>query len=184
MKSKSRHSIDIERLMLLRRLEAEIARSPSVETYLKLADEYHSIGLGKESDRLLQLAEAAENGKEPKNTPANNNGLMSGTANPLMVIEVIQILSRAKLNGDMIIDCEAQTFHLYFNQGQIINATSQHYEAGLESFRMSLRVSCGTYRFFEKQLENVPRLIEENTEILLLDAVHEADNQSAVGSGS
>ncbi len=179
MKSKSTHFAKAKGLAELRHREMDIALHPSAEAYLELADRYHAMGFTKDSDRLAQLAEALE-AATGKAEGGVSDGLMSGTANSLMLVEVIQILSRTKQSGDLIIDTPFQSFHMYFDQGQIINASSQCYPAGMESFRMALRISSGTYRFVEKALPDMARLIEEGTDILLLDAMHVADKETAI----
>ena len=55
----------------------------------------------------------------------------------------------------------------------------QHHADGLESFRMAMRVPFGTYRFIQKPITDMPRLIEGNTDILLLNVMHEVDNEAA-----
>lgn len=170
MRTVTRKAPDAARLAELRHREKEIVHQPSAESYLELADAYHALGLGKETDRLMQLAESFENcGQGPA------SGLLSGAANPVMLTEVIQILSRTKSSGDFTIDAQAETFHLFFDRGQIINASSQSYPAGMSSFRMALRVAKGTYRFVQTSTHELARVIEGDTEFLLLDAMHEED---------
>jgi len=169
-----RAGTDSKRLRELRAREAQITCVPTAESYLKLADEYQALGLVKESDRIRQLAEILEVGSEhPLLHKAN--GLLYGAANPIMLAEVMQILSRTTLTGDLSIDTPAETYHVYFNQGRIINASSQQHAAGLPSFRMALRVTSGSYRFVEVSVDGLDRFIHEPTEILLLNALHEAD---------
>jgi hypothetical protein len=170
MKKGTTTAPDSARLAELRRREKQALHQPTAESYLELADAYHALGLVKESDRLLQLAESYEN-----SGPSPARGLLSGAANPVMLIEVIQILSRTKSTGDFVIDTQAETFHLFFDRGQIINASSQSEAPGMPSFRRALRVASGNYRFVQLPAHNLPRLIEGGTEILLLDAMHEED---------
>jgi len=143
-----------------------------------LSDQYRLAGMGREADRLLQLAEGMENLGKPA-AQASQEGLLSGTANPLMIAEVIQILSRAQLSGEFVITAPHDRFQLFFNQGHIINAQSQQHAPGLESFRQSLRVANGTYQFLQKNIEGIATLIEEQTEVLLLNAMQEADEATA-----
>jgi hypothetical protein len=166
-----------ERLAELRLREKQILPKPSAESYLQLASDYDAIGLMKEADRLRQLAEFFETGNAPAMNPSD--GLLSGTADPVMLTEVIQILSRTKLSGDFIIDSQAQTFHLYFDHGQIINASSQSDPAGVPSFRRALQVPSGTYRFVKTPINDVSRLISDGTDLLLLEAMTDADKQAA-----
>lgn len=181
MKTKIPHNTHGQRLAELRRRERQVACNPSAENYLQLADEYHALGLGKESDRLAQLAEALENGAPSPNSAATT-GLLSGTASPIMLAEVIQILSRTRLSGDFIIDGQAQVFHLYFDHGRVINASSQQHPDGLDSFRRAIRVPFGTYQFIQRPVDEVAHLIEEGTDILLLNTMHEVDSEAAQNS--
>src|SRR4051794_7903709 len=82
---------DRQQTLELRQREEEIAANPSAESYLKLAEEYQALGLGKESDRLLQLAESLE-GEDRSHGHDSAKGLMFGAANPVMLSEVIQIV--------------------------------------------------------------------------------------------
>ncbi|WP_160164511.1 DUF4388 domain-containing protein [Pedosphaera parvula] len=182
-KKKFVHQPDSEQLLELRRREEEIAAKPSAECYLKLADDYQNLGLNKESDRLLQLAESLEGGDRAHGHD-HSKGLMSGAANPVMIAEVIQILSRTTLTGDLSIDAKTETFHLYFDKGQIINASSEHYPPALKSFCMALRVTSGTYRFAERPVDKIERLIEGNTEVLLLNAMYDKDQELSQKSGT
>jgi hypothetical protein len=162
----------------LRRRERQVACSPSAVSYLELADQYLGLGMGKESDRLTQLAEALENGEPNPNSSATTS-LLSGSASPIMLAEVIQILTRTQLSGDFTIDGQAQVFHLYFEKGRIINAASQQHPEGIESFYMAMRVPFGTYHFIQKPVTDISRLIEDSTDMLLLHAMHEADCEAA-----
>ena len=177
MKREHAHQADTEVLVRLRQEEAQITESPSADSYVKLADAYRLLGMGKEADRVLQMAEVIESGGRPQGQQAAD-GLLSGAASPTMLVEVIQILSRTKLSGDLVIDAQAQTFHLYFDHGHIINASSNHHPSGLVSFRMALRVACGSYRFVQNPVGDVSRLIDERTEILLLNAMQDVDERT------
>lgn len=165
----------------LRKHEKELVRQPSTEGYLKLADEYRLLGMGKESDRLLQLAEAIESGERVSDsqTPVN---LLSGTATPVMVVEIIQILSRTKLSGEFIIHAPGENYSIFFDHGHIINASTsnQKYAPGLESFHQAMRVPQGTYHFVQKAVTNEVRLIDGQTEILLLNAMQDADESATI----
>jgi len=174
MKTEHVQPPDAARLAKLRRREKEVLRHPTAEGYLELAAAYQAFGLGKESDRLRQMAESFEQSGQ---APAS--GLLSGSANRVMLLEVIQILSRTKSSGDFVIDSHSETFHLFFDRGQIINASSRTQAPGMPSFRMALRVSAGTYRFVQMATVDQARLIEGGTEILLLDAMHDEDQGAA-----
>ena len=185
MKKKRLHRTDAEALMKLRCEEAQLAGSPSTDSYVKLADAYRLLGMGKEADRLLQMAEAIENGQRPQPPPPAKavDGLLSGKATPTMVIEVIQILSRTKLSGDFIIDAQTETFHLFFDDGFIVSASSCRHAAGVDSFRMALKVSQGTYHFVQKPLlKDVPHLIHERVDVLLLHAMQDQDERMVKGN--
>lgn len=173
MRSAPRDPAVEERLLALRRREAQVILRPSAEAYVDLAESYQSLGLEKESDRLLQAAESLELNSRP------HPGLLCGTANPTMIIEVIQIVTRTTLKGELTIETPADTFHLFFDEGRIINASCQSQPSGLASFRMALRVTSGNYRFVEKTVDKVIRLIDDPTETLLLNAMHDADSESA-----
>jgi len=177
-KNTNLHQANNELLQRLRREEAQIREKPSADAYVKLSSAYRLLGMGKEADRVLQLAEELEVG-EGGQGQTEADGLLSGAVNLTMLVEVIQIVSRTKLCGDFMIDAPTQTFHLFFDHGRIINATSEHHLAGLTSFRMALRVTDGSYRFVQKPLPDVARLIDERTEILLLNAMQDADEQVA-----
>jgi hypothetical protein len=166
-----------EMLAKLRQEEAQLAANPSADSYLRLADSYRGIGMGKEADRMLQMAETLENGGNPQ-TAQSPHGLLCGAASPTMLVEVIQILSRTRLSGDFVVDAQAQTFHLIFNHGHIITALSDHHSPGLASFRMALRVPKGSYRFVQKPTDDIPHLIQEPTEMLLLNAMQMVDEQN------
>jgi hypothetical protein len=165
-----------ERVLELRNREQEIAANPSAEDYVKLAEEYQALGLDKESDRLLQLAESLEGG-EKAHGHDSAKGLMSGAANPVMLSEVIQIIGRTALTGDLTIEAKTQVFHLYFDQGQLINATSEQHPAGPKSFYVALHVNGGSYRFSEKPVDKIERLIQGNVEVLLLNAMYDKDEE-------
>jgi len=178
MKKKRSH-VNAELLDKLRQEETRLAASPSTDGYLTLADSYRTLGMGKEADRILQLAEEAEGASQAAGTPPPD-GLLSGSANPTMLVEVVQILSRTKLSGDFTIDAEAQTFHLFFDHGHIINASSVHHAPGLDSFHQAICVPSGSYRFIQKSVGDVPRLIDGGTELLLLNAMQHVDERASV----
>src|SRR5689334_15197252 len=103
IKKKHIHPTERERVLELRNREQEIAANPSAEDYVQLAEEYQALGLDKESDRLLQLAESLESGGKAHGHDGAK-GLMSGAANPIMLSEVIQIICRTALTGDLTIE--------------------------------------------------------------------------------
>jgi hypothetical protein len=172
-----RVSSDTELLAKLREQEQQLSTSPSLDSYVQLADAYRSLGMKRQADRMLQMAEALENGASAPPPPAD--GLLSGAVSPTMLVEVIQILTRTKLSGEFIIDAKTQTFRLYFDHGHIINALSAQHSPGLDSFQMALRVTQGSYRFIQKSILDIPRLIDEPPDLLLLNAMQEADEQTA-----
>jgi hypothetical protein len=167
------------RLAELRKQEEQLAGvKPTPESYIKLADDYHALGLTKESDRLHHMAELVESGGQPLPSQPNP-GLLSGTANPTMIAEMVQILSRTTLTGELLIDGQVEMFHVFFDHGQIINASSQSHTEGIVSFFMALRVACGTYQFCEKPVKTIKRLIQGSTDMLLLNAMHAADEEKS-----
>lgn len=179
MKSKARCSDQLAKLTELRAREAQLALHPTADGYLELADEYHALGLNKESDRFVQLAETLEaNGINPNTHPAN--GLMFGTVDPVMLVEVIQILSRTTLTGELIIDAPHEAFHLYFDEGHIISALCQSAPPGVATFRGALQVQFGTYRFIKKSVADISRVITARTEVLLLETLHDVDKQKVL----
>jgi hypothetical protein len=179
MKAKNLHPANTEILIKLRKSEEQITRNPTAESYFELAGKYHALGMIKDSDRLMQLAEVVENKGSPSTHGTHPHGLLSGAANPTMILEVIQILSRTKVSGELTIEAPAQIFRLFFDQGHVINAYSQVHSAGFNSFRMALRVPHGAYYFVEKMVDQIPRTIDEMTEILLLNALTDADTELA-----
>lgn len=166
------------RLAELRKQEEQVAADkPTAESFMALADAYHALGLDKEADRLHRMAEIMESGGElPITQPAP--GLLSGTANPTMIAEMMQILSRTTLTGELAIDGQTEIFRVFFDQGQIINAISAAYPEGLSSFGQALRVASGTYQFCERPVKNIKRLIQGSTDMLLLNAMHDADMEN------
>jgi len=178
IKSRDREARPAEKFAELRHREDQLAANPSAAGYLELADEYHNLGLNKESDRLLQLAEAVETGG-PGYGSHSANGLMFGAVDPVMLIEVIQILSRTTLTGELIIDAPSEAFHIFFNQGHVINAVSQSYPCGIRSFRQALQATFGTYRFIKRPVDAIDRVISSQTEVLLMEAIHHADEERA-----
>jgi hypothetical protein len=45
---------------------------------------------------------------------------------------------------------------------------------------MALKVSAGTYRFVAKPLADMARLIDDPTDFLLLDAMHNSDKETEI----
>jgi hypothetical protein len=213
MPMKVKHaSEDTELLVKLRQEEAQLTSSPSTDRYVRLADAYRGLGMGRQADRMLQMAEVLESGgtlppqvphapqpspalhapqpaplQAPQVSPApqapqvfpapQTDGFLSGAATPTMLVEVIQILTRTKVSGEFLIDAQSQTFHLFFDHGHIINACSKQYSPGIDSFSNALRVPHGSYRFVQKPVREVARLIDERPDVLLLNAMQELDEQ-------
>lgn len=99
-----------------------------------------------------------------------------------MLVEMIQIVGRTHLTGDFVIDAPNDTFRLFFDQGQIINASSDRHAPGYESFCQALRVPYGSYHFVQKPVLGVTQLIDEKTDILLIKAMQEADEEAVTES--
>lgn len=177
MKTRRKPTFDPQKLDELQVLEKLIACKPSPEQYVKLAHEYQLLGIGKEADRLLQLAEFFE-GSQPGSTGAAPMGLLSGTATPVMIVEVIQILSRTQSSGEFVVDTPNGSFHLFFKEGFVISAISDEFPLGLESFQHALRVTSGSYYFMQKCVDHTEQIMNAHTEVLLLDAMRQADEEA------
>jgi chemotaxis signal transduction protein len=171
----------VEQLQELREAERKLAQTPSVKGYLDLADRYTAFGLPKDTERLMLLAERLEAGGGTSS--GAEDSLMSGAVNPMMLVEVLQILSRTSRTGDLVLESADQTFHIYFDKGQIISATSTTHEEGLPSFNMAIRMAGGMYRFTEKEDLQIPRIIKLGSDHLIMEAVRLMDESSKPSEG-
>lgn len=168
---KYRPVLQDSQLLDFRIREAKLSKEPSVEGYLKLAGDYGSFGLRKESERLIRVAEDLESG----NTSAPSEHLFAGTADPTMLCEVLQILSRTQRTGDLVVETPAQTYHVILDTGRVINATCMNQGAGQPSFQAALSSRQGSYRFIEKDVAGTETTITDSTEALLLTTLHDID---------
>lgn len=170
-----------EQIEELHKIEEHLSLNPTVNGCLDLADRYSELGMTKDAQRLIQVAELLEkdSSRDVKTAPDN---LLTGAITPLMIIEVLQILSRTQKSGELVLESTEQTFHIFFDQGQIINAHSTSDMPGFASFLMAVRITDGNYRFIENNDIQVERLIENKTDHLIMEAVRlmdESNGQSA-----
>lgn len=167
-----------EQVEELQRIEEELSLNPTVEGCLDLADRYSDLRMAKDAQRLIQVAELLEKDASQSGAPVSREHLLSGSITPLMLIEVLQILTRTRRSGDLMLQSTDQTFHIFFDQGEIVNAHSTAEMPGLASFLTAMRISEGTYRFVENNDPQVEHLIEHNTDQLIMEVIRQMDENS------
>ncbi len=161
----------------LHRVEEQLSLNPTVDGCLELADRYAELGMAKDAQRLIQVAELLEKDSvQTGNTTSDS--LLSGSINPLMIIEVLQILARTRKSGELVLESTGQTFRIFFDRGQIINAHSTSEMPGITSFLMAIRIAEGTYRFRENNEIQIERLIEDKTDHLIMEAARLMDEST------
>ncbi len=160
----------------IRRQEAELKISPNVEGYLAIADRYSEMGLTKEAARAYRMAEQCESAAEAT-VMSDPEPLLSGALTRGMVVEIIQMIMNTQRTGELIVISARgdETLRLYVEQGRVINATGSKTPRGQRSFERALALGNGTYKFFEKSVEHIEVLFDQNTEHLLLDTLQKLD---------
>jgi hypothetical protein len=163
-------SVNEDEIRKLRDMEMTLRDLPNVEGYLRLAQAYEKLGLHKEVERLVQKAERFEQGGHTEHLHIRGYLLAGNISSSAFVSEVLQVVSRAQLSGELIFDCTGLVYRLFFQDGQLINALSPHRPPGFDSLVAATQLAGGTYRFLEKKTADLPRLIEGNLDMLLLQA--------------
>lgn len=167
----------LSQLHEIHELEKKLSQSPTVKDYISLAHRYSALGFNADADRMLELAEKCQVETSPHPDQLQEN-LISGAIAPLMLIEVLQLLSRTNRTGELVLDTPQGAYYIYLDRGQIVNATSATHEPGLASFYMGVRAARGTYRFITLPEMNVEHLIEDRTEHLIMEAARLMDESS------
>src|SRR6185503_17059984 len=121
----------------------ELSKTPSVEGFLDLAESYRKLGLAKEAERLIHEAERCEQGTHGPHGPLHN--LVSGAITQAMVVEVMQILNRTQITGELLLENSSQIVRIYFDRGEVINATSSLCPPGFPSFMIATHITHGNY---------------------------------------
>jgi hypothetical protein len=109
-----------------------------------------------------------------------DNVLFTGINSHSMIVEVMQMLHRLRKTGKMTLQSEDHTFNVYFERGRVVHADSTRFMRGEPSFQMSIRMSMGTYQFFELQELGVDQTINGNTDHLIMEAVRLMDEGKSV----
>ncbi len=168
----------------LRVLEATMKSAPTVEGYLAIADRYTALGLAKEAGRAYRLAEQCEGVSENGSTP-EPEALLSGGLARGMVVEIIQMIVNTQRTGELTVATpgNGEILRIYFEGGRVINATGSKSPRGQRSFERALALAAGTYKFFERTVEHIDVLFDQNTEHLLLDTLQRLDEQQVHARG-
>ncbi len=162
----------------IQELEKKVAMAPTVKDFISLAHRYSALGFNQDADRMLELAEKCQAQNSSGTGPASDS-LLSGAIAPLMLIEVLQLLSRTNKSGELVLESPDGSFHIFLDRGQIVNASSDRYEPGLSAFYMGVRVTQGSYRFILQPDLHVEHLIEDRTENLIMEAARLMDESSS-----
>ena len=162
----------------LKHKEDALIQDPSIEGYLELAEAYSALGLNKESMRMVQKAEELEK-DHTHATESESTYLLEGSLNLNMLVEILQVLHRTKRTGELVIEQPASTSHIYFCSGEVIHATNMLESDGITSLHAVFRYCVGTYRFIEKEVDDIEHSIDEACESLIMKALTYIDEQKA-----
>ncbi len=164
-------------LRLLQDQAHKLAQLPTVEGCLDLAEKYRVVGLGKEAERLVNDAEKIERGELVENSQMAH--LLSGPASAHMVVEVMQILSRTQLTGELLLENSSHIVRVYFQRGEVINATSSLHRPGFDSFCAATHFCHGTYCFVERSVP-AERRLDNPLDVMLIEALQLQDEMAQI----
>jgi tetratricopeptide (TPR) repeat protein len=105
---------------------------------------------------------------------------LAGDLAAISVFDAIQVLENAKLTGALVLEGNAQTGRLLFNQGRIVDAESAG-SKGEAGFRNIVEITNGSFEF-QKSVEEFPVAIKSHSNTnLILDALRQLDEKASGG---
>ncbi len=164
---KPSRKVSPEQLSLLRACEDQLAKAPQLKGYLELAERCSAAGLHKDAQRLLLIAERLE-----ANVGASPDLQSSGCVTQSSMFSLLRSLHRSGATGELVIGNPSEVVHVYFQNGEVINATSPSQPAGFRSFFLVTRIGEGKYNFIEKDVSQVGRLLTGNLAMEALCSIH------------
>ncbi|MEI6083797.1 MAG: DUF4388 domain-containing protein [Verrucomicrobiota bacterium] len=106
-----------------------------------------------------------------------------GSLGDIAVTDLLQLLSTSRKNGVLVLRSTDMLGKIFLEKGQIIYATMDEVEPvnPQKVFNRLLRWSTGSFEFDSPQRRDFPSRIDENTDHLLLEAMHELDELNNLG---
>lgn len=100
-------------------------------------------------------------------------GALQGQLAEVGLPDILHIINNNRKSGELVINSTQDTVHIYFNEGNIINAAYGK-SNGLKAFFRSLSLEQGSFTFETKQC-SVKHLIKDRMENLLLEGYRQMD---------
>jgi len=104
---------------------------------------------------------------------SRENKEIEGNLSQISLIDLIQIFSMNKKDGTISIYCDKGTGFIYFQEGNVINATFEKVE-GAKAFYRLLTIKNGKFEFVPHRALT-PTRITSTTEFLLMEGMHHID---------
>jgi hypothetical protein len=103
-------------------------------------------------------------GLEEKSRPSRllDSKLRSGAIPETSCLALLDGLHRSRVTGELVVANQSDVVHVFFQNGEVINATSATQPAGFRSFLLATRIAEGKYNFLEKDVSRIDRLLVGN----------------------
>jgi tetratricopeptide (TPR) repeat protein len=148
----------------------------------------------KHLDPRINIAgglEAIRRARRPDLSPAaipteaitgRTQATLAGDLSAISVFDIVQVLENAKLTGELVLNSDLKTGHVFFNEGRIVDAESSGTK-GEAGFHLIVEIANGSFEF-QRSAEEFPVVIEalSNTN-LLLDTLRLLDESSSEAEG-
>ena len=135
--------------------------------------------------RLNQLEGGKAGGTPPPTGVVRSAGAKSITGDlaDISIFDIVQILENSRMTGVLALKSGATTGNVYFNDGQVVDATYGQ-KIALEAFAELVDFGTGQFEF-EKSPNRFQQRIESTSNTsLILDVLREKDEDRHEGTGS
>jgi tetratricopeptide (TPR) repeat protein len=140
----------------------------------KQLDPRINIAAGLEAIRRARRPEPQPTPPAPAGKSASTNVTLAGDLAAISVFDAIQVIENAKLNGVLTLSNDAETGHVLFNAGAIVDADCAG-EKGEAGFGQIVEITSGVFEF-QKTTHTYPVNIQASSNTnLILDALRRMD---------
>lgn len=150
-------------------------------------DAYDRLLEAKQLDERINIAgglEAIRRARRPDLRPAAssptdrqmNSSTLAGDLAAINVFDAIQIIENAKLTGSLALSNDAQSAHVFFNEGRIVDAESAGV-TGETAFSKTVEITTGTFEFQRSSAEFPIRIMALSNTNLILDTLRQFDEE-------
>lgn len=140
----------------------------------KQLDARINIAGGLDAIRRARRPDLRLKAQASKSAPQRPSVTLAGDLTAISVFDAIQVIENGRLNGVLVLTGEAQTGHVFFNEGTIVDAECVG-ATGEAGFRHIVEISNGTFEFQRSTDEYTVTIQAFSNTNLILDTLRKLD---------